>query len=143
MPLKGPILLIEDDYNDAEVITAAIRELAFVNEIIHFDGAGRALTYLLETTQQPLIIISDIRMPRMDGMSLLRQIQSTEVLRIKAIPFVFMTGVVTRAIVNEAYNIGVQGFYEKPHIYEALKEQLYFILHYWARCIHPNSSALR
>jgi CheY-like chemotaxis protein len=142
MPLTGPILLIEDDRNDAEVITAAIKDLAFRNEIIHFLSAGDALAYLFQTKQQPLIIISDIRMPVLNGLSLLRQIQSNEFLKMKAVPFVFLTGVVARAIVNEAYSIGVQGFYVKPHVYEELKEQLYFILHYWSRCVHPNSAGL-
>lgn len=143
MPIKGPILLIEDDGNDAEVITAAIADLKFSNDVIHFLNSREALAFLMETKEQPLVIISDIRMPGLDGLSLLRHIQSTEYLKMKAIPFVYMTGVVTRAIVNEAYSIGVQGFYGKPHVYEELKEQLYFILHYWARCIHPNSGGLR
>lgn len=143
MPVKGPILLIEDDANDAEVIAAAIADLQFSNQVNHFLSAREALAYLMETKEQPLIIISDIRMPGLDGISLLRHIQNTDYLKMKAIPFVFLTGIVTRGIVNEAYSIGVQGFYEKPHVYEALKEQLYFILHYWARCIHPNSGSLR
>lgn len=139
---RGPILIIEDDSSDAEAIVAAVGELKFQNEVKRFAQAKDAIEYLMVTSDQPLVIISDVRMPGLDGISLLSQIQETEFLRLKAIPFVFLTGIITKDIVNKAYDLGVQGFYEKSHTYEGIKEQLYFILSYWKRSIHPNTPSL-
>ena len=137
MAVQGPILLIEDDLNDADVIAAAITELGVKNELKLF-SAQDALDYLTVTTDRPFLILSDIRMPGLDGLALLKQIHCTEYLRKKAIPFIFYTGIVTRDIINEAYDIGVQGFYKKADHFTAIKDQLLSILVYWRQCLHPN-----
>lgn len=142
MALRGPILIVEDDLNDTEVIQSAILELKIDNEIKTFAGAQEALDYLMVTTDKPLVILCDIRMPRLDGLAFLRHINNTEYLKQKAIPFVFLTGFVSKAIVDEAYIIGVQGFFEKARDYAGVKEQLYSIFLYWIHCLHPNTSRL-
>lgn len=138
MALKGPIVIIEDDVNDAQVIVAAIQELEAENELKVFHFAEDALEYLMATNDRPLIILSDIRMPVLDGLNLLKRIHSTAYLRKKAIPFVFLSAMASPEIVNEAYEIGVQGFYKKGTNFSGLKEQLYSILIYWNRSLHPN-----
>lgn len=142
MSINGPILIVEDDTNDADVMAAAIKDLQIKNEIKTFFDGREVVDYLMETTDRPLIILCDIRMPGVDGISLLKHIDQTDYLRLKAIPFVFFTGVVSKAIVCEAYNIGVQGFYQKASSFAGIKEQLYCILVYWMRCLHPNSDGL-
>jgi CheY-like chemotaxis protein len=142
MALTGPVLVIDDDTNDAEVIEAAIRDLGVKNEVKRFASALLAIDYLFMTTDQPLIILSDIRMPGMDGLSLLKKIAETPYLREKAIPFVFLTGFATRQIVDTAYKIGVQGFYRKASSYVELKDQIFSIMAYWTRCLHPNTENL-
>ena len=139
MALRGPVVVIDDDSNDADVIAAAIAELKIPNAIHHFHSATEALDYLMVTEEKPLVILSDIRMPGMDGLALLRHIQSTEFLRRKAIPFVFFTGIATRQIVNESYELDVQGFFKKADNYIELRDQIYSILSYWTRCLHPNA----
>ncbi len=138
MSLQGPIILVEDDPNDAEVISAAIVELGIPNEIKIIDGAEAAHDYLSSTTDQPYIILCDIRMPVMDGLAFRDGIMKNEYLRKKSIPFVFYTGVVSQEIVNIAYDLEVQGFYQKASSFEGIKEQLLSIFVYWKQCLHPN-----
>lgn len=138
MALQGPIILVEDDQNDIEVITAAVKELGFQNPVCPFPGAQEALDYLLTTTDKPFIILCDIRMPRINGLAFRRAILDDDYLRKKSIPFVFYTGAVSLDIINEAYEMHVQGFYEKATSYTGVKEQISHILVYWRDCLHPN-----
>src|SRR6476660_9230099 len=103
MPLRGPILLIEDDHNDADVIKAAISELGVENEVKSFYGAQEAFEYLMFTKDKPLVILCDVRMLGLDGLAFLKNIHSNDYLRKKAIPFIFFTGIATQEIVNKAY----------------------------------------
>jgi DNA-binding NarL/FixJ family response regulator len=138
MALNGPIILIEDDESDADVIMSAIVELKAPNKIIHFLTAAEALDYLNVTADRPLMLLCDVRMPAIDGLSLLRQVQLSEHLRVKAIPFIFLSAVDSQNVIDEAYNIGVQGFYVKPATYIALKDVIQTIMVYWLTSRHPS-----
>jgi len=138
MALSGPIILVEDDRNDIEIITQAIRELKIENEVKVFEQAQQAYDYLLVTTDRPFIILCDIRMPFLDGLSLRKNVCKNPALRKKCIPFIFLTGMVSVNIINEAYDLDVQGFYQKAGSYEGIKEQLLAICIYWKHCLHPN-----
>lgn len=139
MALSGPILVIEDDPNDTDVISAGFKELGVKNAVIPFNNAHDALDYLKVTTDKPLIILCDIRMPGMDGLAFLRYINNNQFLKKKTIPFIFFSELATPEIINTAYELGVQGFYKKATSFIALKDQLLAILVYWKHCLHPNS----
>lgn len=139
MALNGPIILVEDDPNDIEVITTAVKELGYPNLVRPIMAAQEALDYLRTTDEKPFIILCDIRMPRINGLAFRKAIMDDETLRKKSIPFVFFTGAVSTDIVNEAYNLQVQGFYEKANSYSVVKDQLSGIMVYWTHCLHPNS----
>lgn len=138
MALEGPIILVEDDPNDAEVIAAAIKEIGIPNTIKVIDSAMEAFEYLSTTTDKPFIILCDIRMPGTDGLAFRQSIQENEHLRKKSIPFVFLTGMVSQEIINLAYDMDIQGFYRKASSFEGLKDQLLSIFVYWKQCLHPN-----
>jgi CheY-like chemotaxis protein len=138
MALNGPIILVEDDKNDADVISLAIKEIGVTNEVIILHTAQEAYDFLLTTTERPFFILCDIRMPYVDGLSFRKNIFENEELRKKSIPFIFFTGLVSQDIVNEAYNLEVQGFFEKATSYDAIKEQLLILCLYWKQSLHPN-----
>jgi len=138
MALNGPIILVEDDTNDVDVIIEAIKEIGVTNEVIAFYTAQEAYDFLITTTESPFFILCDVRMPYVDGLSFRRNIFKNEELRKKSIPFIFFTGLVSQDIVNEAYNLEVQGFFEKAPSYDAIKEQLLTLCLYWKQCLHPN-----
>jgi len=135
----GPIILVEDDPNDLDVIESAITDIGVTNDILCFDGAAKAMDYLLTTTDRPFIILCDIRMKGMNGLEFRNAINSDDFLRKKAIPFIFLTAAVSQDIVDEAYDLTVQGFIEKPKVYEDLKKVLNQIMVYWGVSLHPNS----
>ncbi len=143
MALHGPIVIIEDDPNDLEIITAALKDLGVENEPRSFRKAEEGMTYLLQTAEQPFIILCDIRMSQLNGLAFRKGIMANDFLRRKSIPFVFFTAAVSADIVSEAYDLQVQGFYEKAALYADLKEQLRAIVVYWKHCLHPNSELKR
>lgn len=139
MSKTGPIILVEDDAHDQDVIKAALKDNKVANEIICFESAQAALDYLLQTSEQPFIILCDILMKGMNGLEFRDAINDNDYLRKKSIPFVFFTAAVSQEIVDEAYDLTVQGFIEKPRIYDDLKKTLVHVIGYWSTCLHPNS----
>lgn len=140
--LRAPILVIEDDQEDAQLITEAIKANGITNAVTHFSSAADAFKYLLSTTEQPLIIISDIRMPGLDGLSLLKNIVANDYLRDKAIPYVFLTALSDDKLIREAFRLSVQGYFRKASTFQGLKDQLLSILIYWRGSLHPNTPSL-
>lgn len=138
MALSGPVLIIEDDHDDQELIKSAFDEMGIDNPINIFNNGKEALDYLLETTEQPFLILCDVNMPVMNGLELREYIENHEPLKKKSIPFVFLTTAASKNIVNKAYDLTVQGFYQKEDTYTKLSEQLRLIVHYWKSCLHPN-----
>jgi CheY-like chemotaxis protein len=133
---------VEDDTNDAEIIKKAISEVGVLNPVLIFETAQEAFAFLVHTEERPFIILCDIRMPSIDGLSFRKNIMRHEALRKKSIPFIFFTAMVSQEIVNEAYDMEVQGFYKKATSFPAMKEQLLTICLYWKQCLHPNAAVL-
>lgn len=138
MALTGPIIIVDDDLNDADVIAAAIKDIGVPNEIRIIQGAEDAFNYLLTTEEQPFLILCDIRMPKKDGLVFRNSIMGNEQLRKRSIPFIFYTAIVSQEIVNLAYDMEVQGFYQKASGYEGIRDQMLSIFMYWKQCLHPN-----
>src|SRR3954470_18208468 len=115
MPKKGPIILIEDDVDDQELISEAIRSLAYQNEIKSFDNGQEALEYLATTSDKPFLIFCDVNMPVMNGLELRKHINDDEYLRNKSIPFVFLSTSDDKDPVRKAYALASQGFFKKPN----------------------------
>ncbi len=135
----GPIIIIEDDKDDQDLIGEAFQELEIPNRIDFYSNCQKALDYLLTTKEQPFLILSDVNLPGMNGTELRRIINQTEYLRIKSIPFVFFTTTATRGAVMEAYQLMVQGYFQKPMSTGEIKRNLKLIIDYWQNCLHPNS----
>ena len=90
MPKSGPIVIVEDDIDDQEIMEGALRELGISNEIVFLNNGDEGLNYLKGNfKKQPFLILSDINMPGMNGVELKRQIDSDPELRRKSIPFIF------------------------------------------------------
>ncbi|HET9431241.1 MAG TPA: response regulator [Chitinophagaceae bacterium] len=138
MNKSGPIILIEDDTEDQEILEDIFKEFDLNNEIIFFGDAQKALEYLTNTDIEPFLILSDINMPRLNGMELRDKIHTNEDLRIKCIPYLFFTTSAEQRYVVDAYSKSVQGFFVKPNSLEKLKRTLKIILDYWQECQSPN-----
>jgi CheY-like chemotaxis protein len=140
MNKTGPIIIIEDDKDDQDILMEIFRELDFKNEVIYFSDGEGALQYLKATKIQPFLILSDINMPRLSGMELRDKVQNNEDLRLKCIPYLFFTTSSNNQSVMEAYSKSIQGFFVKPSHYADLKRTIKIIIEYWKECMSPNYS---
>ena len=135
----GPIIIVEDDKEDQEVLAEVFQELKIENEIKFFKEGTSVLTYLRTTSDKPFIIITDINMPMMNGVELREEIYKDDFLRKKSIPFIFLSTTDGRRIINKVYDLEVQGFFQKEVSYQAVSNQIKLIIDYWAKCNHPNN----
>lgn len=138
MNRAGPIVIIEDDTDDQYLFTEVFNELNYPNEILFFDDGITALTYLLATPIEPFLIISDINMPKLNGIELREKIHNNEDLKLKCIPYLFFTSVVEQRYVIDAYSSSIQGFFIKPNTHPELKCSMKIIIDYWLHCVSPN-----
>lgn len=138
MNKTGPIIVIEDNGDDQEFMMDVFMQLEFRNEIIFFRDGEEALKYLHETPVEPFIILSDIDMPKLNGMALREQVNENEHLRLKCIPYLFFTTSDDQQHVIDAYSKSVQGFFIKPSGFEKLKNTIRKIVEYWQECESPN-----
>jgi CheY-like chemotaxis protein len=139
MNKAGPIIVIEDDVDDQEVLTMVFNELAYENEIIFFDDGHKALEYLKRADVSPFIILSDVNMPKLDGFELRNMVHTNDGLSEKCIPYLFFTTSANEKAVYRAYTMSVQGFFVKPSGYEALRNTIRKIVEYWQECYSPNT----
>lgn len=140
MVKAGPIVLVDDDADDRQLMKDALAELGLPNQLIQFDLCADAFEYLKSTSAKPLIIFCDVNLPQQTGIEFKRQIDDDESLRRKSIPFVLFSTAVEKRVVDIAYReLTVQGFFQKPMSFQKLKDIILLILTYWTLCVHPNS----
>lgn len=138
MNKSGPIIIIEDDLDDQEILTDIFKELNYKNEVVFFSDSIQALDYLTNTDKEPFIVLSDINMPKLDGMALREKIHNNEDLRMKSIPYLFFSTSAEQKHVIDAYSRSIQGFFIKPNNYDKLKSTIKKIVEYWQECVSPN-----
>ena len=138
MNKTGPIVIIEDDKDDQDILTEIFNELAYENEVIFFEDSVLALEYLTATEIEPFLVLSDINMPKLNGMELREKIHNNEDLRLKSIPYLFFTTTAEQNHVIDAYSRSIQGFFVKPRSYDKIKTMIAKIVEYWMECESPN-----
>ena len=133
------IVIIEDDKDDQDVLRDVFRSLNTPYELVFFEQGNDAYNFLMSTNRKPFIIISDINLPKMNGIELKRKIDTTDYLRRKAIPFVFFTTADNRGTIDSAYEVtNLQGYFHKGLLMEEIAENIRCILNYWSRALHPS-----
>jgi two-component system response regulator len=117
---KVEILLVEDNPADAELVIRSLRKVNLANNLIHLSDGEEALEFLFctgrykdrEYTLLPKVILLDIKMPKVDGIEVLRRIKQTEAT--KLIPVVMMTSSKEEQDIVTSYQLGVNSFVVKP-----------------------------
>jgi CheY-like chemotaxis protein len=135
----GPIIIVEDDIDDQEIMKEVFESLGVENTVLIFSDGRAALTYLQTCTDQPFLILCDINLPKLNGLELREEIDADNALRRKSVPFVFFSTNASRDAVERAYDLTVQGFFVKDYTLHDLRETLALILAYWSQCKHPNN----
>jgi two-component system, response regulator len=111
------ILLVEDDPAHAEITRRNLEEFSpHIRDLVHVSDGQAALDYLSSSDgdppAQPNLILLDLRLPRVDGLEVLRRVKLDE--RLKSIPIVVLTTSKTDADVRGAYERGANGYLVKP-----------------------------
>lgn len=138
MNKTGPIIIIEDDLDDQDLLTDVFKELTYPNELIFFADGEEALQFLIDTEIEPFIIFSDINLPKLNGVELREKVHNNEKLRVKSIPYLFFSTSAEQKHVIDAYSKSIQGFFKKPTSFEHLKKIIKTIVEYWLECESPN-----
>ena len=138
MNKNGPIVIIEDDQDDQELLVEIFKNLGYENKIVYFQDGNDALVYLNKSDVQPFLILSDINMPKLNGFELRNRIFTDEQLQSRCIPYLFFTTAANKKSVVDAYSMSVQGFFVKPTSMQALEDTIRKIVEYWKECIAPN-----
>ena len=126
-----PIILVEDDPDDREVLAIVIKELELRSKILFFQNGKEAFDFIKQALTPPMLIVSDINMPVMDGFELKKQINKDTILDELKIPFVFLSTSSMNPVVKKAYDLNVQGFFQKGNNFEEVKSRLWRIIDYW------------
>lgn len=134
---NGPVLIVDDDQDDRELIGEIFNSLNYHNPILLFADGQAALDYLLQSTETPFMILSDIHMPRLSGPELRDKIEHHEKLSQLYIPFIFFTTSTTKKAIVDAYSVSADGFFIKPSTYKGLEDMISKIYSYWSDCHSP------
>ncbi len=113
------ILLAEDSLADAEMAIDALREANLANPIVHVEDGVEALDYLLRRGAHaqredslPSVLLLDIKMPRMDGLEVLKHIRSDE--KLKHLPVVILSSSREESDLARSWDLGVNAYVVKP-----------------------------
>jgi two-component system response regulator len=106
------ILLVEDNPNDAELTLRALRKTDIGARLAIARDGAEALEYLLGGRPMPKVVFLDLKLPKIDGMEVLRRIRADE--RTHSIPVVVLTSSQEERDITECYRLGVNSYVVKP-----------------------------
>jgi CheY-like chemotaxis protein len=130
------ILLVEDNPSDAELTIRALKKRKLANHLIWLKDGAEALEFLFCTGShanrprvQPNLILLDLKMPKVNGIEVLRRVKADE--QLKAIPVVVMTSSHEDQDIVESYKLGVNSYLVKPVEFEQFQEVASNAGFYW------------
>ncbi len=142
MPNLKRILLVEDSPRDAELALDALAAYNLANNVCHVRDGAEALDYLYRrgefagrTNEQPVVVLLDLKMPKVDGLEVLRQIKGDPAL--KLIPVVVMTSSREEQDLVKSYQLGVNGYVVKPVKFLEFVEAVKQVGAFWAILNEP------
>src|SRR5262249_40155015 len=123
------ILLVEDNPNDAELTQRALKKANLgVRLAVARDGA-EALEYLMADRPKPKVIFLDLKLPKIDGIDVLRRIRVDD--RLRSIPVVVLTSSHEERDITECYKLGVNSYIVKPVEFDKFYKAIGDLATYW------------
>ncbi len=131
------ILLVEDNPTDAELALRALKKSNLANNLVWVKDGAEALDFIFATgeysgrsvTCPPKVVLLDLRLPKVDGMEVLRKIKADE--RTRAIPVVVLTSSKEDRDIAESYQLGVNSYISKPVEFDAFAKTVSELGLYW------------
>lgn len=131
------ILLAEDSPHDAEMAIDALREAHLANPIVHVEDGVEAVDYLFRRGKfadrpegDPAVLLLDIKMPRMDGLEVLKQLRDHETL--KRMPVVILSSSREESDLARSWDLGVNAYVVKPVDVEQFFDAVRTLGKFWA-----------
>ena len=142
------ILLVEDSANDVELTLAAFAKHNLVNEVMVVRDGEEALDLLCRRGKyevlpagNPELILLDLKMPKVDGLEVLRQVRANE--KLKLIPVIVLTTSSEQQDIIQSYELGVNAFVVKPVDFEQFVEAVREIGLFWAVLNQPPPGSIK
>lgn len=131
------ILLVEDEPADALLVRRALEKFGCKNPIVHATDGQDALDYFFRrgrfadrrTDQEPILVLLDLQLPKVNGHEVLKQIKATEIGR--QIPVVILTTSPDKPDLTKAYELGANAYLTKPLSLESLSDMTLAIKSFW------------
>jgi two-component system response regulator len=137
------ILLVEDNPHDAELTIRALKKKHLANKLFHVEDGVEALDFLFargrfadrNLEEAPKVILLDLKLPRVDGLEVLRTIKADD--RTLTIPVVVVTSSAEDPDIRTAYELGANSYVIKPVQFETFIEAMSKVGIYWLMANHP------
>lgn len=143
VPSDIEVLLVEDNPTDAELCIRALQKNKLANKLLWVKDGPEALDALfctgeyagLEPDTKPKVVLLDLRLPKLDGLEVLRKLRGDE--RTKTIPIVVLTSSKEDRDLAEAYKLGANSFITKPVEFDAFVSTISNLGMYWLAVNKP------
>jgi CheY-like chemotaxis protein len=144
----GRILIVEDDPNDVELTLTALEEYNLANEVVVTRDGEEALDYLyckgnfkMRTSDNPAVVLLDLKLPKVNGLEVLQQIKSDD--KLKMIPVVVLTSSREEGDMVSSYRLGVNAFVVKPVDFHEFVNAIKELGIFWAVINDPPPGSVR
>ena len=144
----GRILMVEDDPKDVELTLTALEEYNLANEVIVTRNGEQALDYLYcrgeyktRSSGNPAVMLLDLKLPKVDGLEVLKQIKSDGELRM--IPVVVLTSSKEEKDMVASYKLGVNAYVVKPVDFHEFVNAIKELGVFWAVINEPPPGSVR
>ena len=144
----GRILMVEDDPNDVELTLTALADYNLANEVVVTRDGAEALDYLYcrgsfagRATDNPAVLLLDLKLPKVDGLQVLKQIKSDDKLRM--IPVVVLTSSREERDMVASYRLGVNAYVVKPVDFHEFVNAIKELGVFWAVINQPPPGSIR
>jgi CheY-like chemotaxis protein len=148
MSKLGRILIVEDDPKDVELTLTALEEYNLANEVIVARDGAQALDYLYcrgeyqaRSTDNPAVMLLDLKLPKVDGLEVLKQIKSDP--RLNMIPVVVLTSSKEEKDMVASYRLGVNAYVVKPVDFHEFVNAIKELGVFWAVINEPPPGSFR
>ena len=142
------ILLVEDNLKDVELALAALAENNLANEVVVARDGAEAWDYLTRQGRyaerppgSPAVVLLDLKMPKIDGLEVLRRMKADDALRM--IPVVMLTSSREQQDVIESYRLGVNAYVVKPVAFDKFMAAVRSLGLFWAVYYEPPPGTVR
>lgn len=132
---ESEILLVEDNPNDAELTTRALKQRNLANQLHVCRDGAEALDYIARVSAVPKVILLDLKLPKIDGLEVLRKLKGDE--RTRSIPVVVLTSSREEPDIERAYALGANSYIVKPVDFDAFAKAVSDVGLYWLLLNHP------